>query len=346
MSTDQELRAEARDSPLPPLNVARYLISIDQIDSYSGAGLFEVADRMCETMHEPQTRELLAGRVIALLFFEPSSRTILSFSAAAARLGAAVISHQAAHTSSLAKGESIEDTVRVVGSYADIIVMRHNEEGSAAKAAEASPVPFINGGDGGNEHPTQALIDLYTIRNRLARLDGLRIGMGFDPRHSRAIRSLCRGLGSYPDNEITFVGPQALWMPDNELEELRTRGLRVTQTDDPEALLDQDVAYVNRFQSERIATMPDRDRLRSTYKLSAAQVRGSQLQLILDPLPRIHEIDPQVDELPQAAYFEQVRNGVPIRMALLWMLAGAPLSYSKGDEGMSTKQRQTSVADS
>ena len=324
MSFSADTQANAVPETFPPLGEARYLISIDQVDRDSGAGIFELADRMNAAMYEPQTRELLAGRIIALLFFEPSSRTILSFSAAAARLGAAVISHQAADTSSLAKGESIEDTMRVVGSYADVIVMRHNEAGSAAKAAGASQVPLINGGDGGNEHPTQALIDLYTIRNRLERLHGLKIGMGFDPRHSRAIRSLCRGLGNYPDNEITLVGPQALWMAEDGLEDLRGRGLSVTQTDDPEALLDQDVAYVNRFQSERIAAMPDRDVLRQAYRLTAASVASSRLKLVLDPLPRIHEIEGEVDALPQAGYFEQVRNGVPIRMALLWMLGGAP----------------------
>ncbi len=148
--------------------------------------------------------------------------------------------------------------------------------------------------------------------------------MGFDPRHSRAIRSLCRGLGSYPDNEITLVGPQALWMAEEGLEDLRARGLSVTQTDDPDALLDQDVAYVNRFQSERIAAMSDRDVLREAYRLTAASVESSRLKLVLDPLPRIHEIEGEVDALPQAGYFEQVRNGVPIRMALLWMLGGAP----------------------
>lgn len=305
----------------PPLGEAGYLVSIDQVDRDSGGEIFELADRMAASLYEPATREILADRVVALLFFEPSSRTILSFSAAAARLGAGVISHQAAETSSLAKGESIEDTVRVVGSYADVIVMRHNEEGSAARAAAACPVPLINGGDGGNEHPTQALIDLYTIRNRLGRLEGLRIGMGFDPRHSRSIRSLCRGLARHPGNEVTLVGPRELWMSGADVEDLRRRGLTVTQTDDLEAMLDQDVAYVNRFQRERIAALPDGEALGRRYRLAAQAVRASRLQLVLDPLPRTHEVDEDVDPLPQAGYFEQVRNGVPIRMAMLAMLA-------------------------
>jgi aspartate carbamoyltransferase catalytic subunit len=309
-----------------PLSAMRHLVSIDQIDPQTGRMLFQRADQMSASMYEGETRSHLAGCIIALLFFEPSSRTILSFSAAASRLGAAVITHQAAEASSLAKGESIEDTVRVVGSYADVIVLRHNESGSAARAANASPVPLINGGDGGNEHPTQALVDLYTIHKHLGRVHGLRIGMGFDPLHSRAIHSLCRGLSCYPDNEITLVGPPALWMPDDGLNDLRRRGLAVVQTDDPNALLGQDVAYVNRFQSERIAEMPDRDLLRRRYRLTASSVAQSKLKVILDPLPRIHEIDEDVDILPQAVYFDQVRNGVPVRMALLSVLGAASMA--------------------
>jgi aspartate carbamoyltransferase catalytic subunit len=307
----------------PPLSEARYLVSIDQVDRFSAAGLFEVADRFSEAIREPRTKELLAGHIVALLFFEPSSRTILSFSAAAARLGASVISHQAAETSSLAKGESIADTVKVVGSYADIIVMRHEEPGSAAAAALASPVPLINGGDGGNEHPTQALVDLYTIHKRIGRLDGLRIGMGFDPLHSRSIHSLCRALSLFRDNSVTLVAPKALWMSEDLLAELCGRGITVEQTEDLDALFDQDIAYVNRFQTERIESLSDSETLRAKYRVSASMLERSRLQLVIDPLPRIHEIEEQVDSMPQAGYFEQVKNGVPIRMALLWALAGS-----------------------
>jgi aspartate carbamoyltransferase catalytic subunit len=299
----------------------QHLVSIDQVDASTGARIFDLADEMGAGIHAPETRTRLAGAVVALLFFEASSRTVLSFSAAAARLGAAVVTHQTAEASSLAKGESIEDTIRVVSSYVDAIVLRHPESGIAARAARASSVPLINGGDGGNEHPTQALIDLYTIHKNLHQLHGLRIAMGFDPLHSRAIRSLCRGLSHYPNNRVTLVGPPDLWMPDEDLDDLRSRGLDLAQTDDPDALLDQDIAYVNRFQSERIAAMKDPEGLRNRYRLTTADVARSSLKLILDPLPRVHELEEGIDALPQAAYFEQVRSGVPVRMALLSMFA-------------------------
>ncbi len=299
----------------------RHLISIDQVDVDLAREIFGVADDMAGALRIPTRLSSLTGRVVALLFFEPSSRTILSFHAAAARLGAAVITHRGVESSSLSKGESIEDTVRVVGAYADLIVLRHEASGVAQLAADVSRVPLINGGDGGNEHPTQALIDMYTIQRRLGRLDSLRVGMGFDPRHSRSIHSLCRGLSHYPGNDVLLVGPRELWLAEEGLDELRGRGLEVEQTDDMEALLDREVVYVNRFQVERIEDPAAAAAYRERYCIKAQDVHRSRMQLLLDPLPRIHEIAGEVDDLPQAAYFDQAANGVPIRMALLSMLA-------------------------
>ncbi len=299
----------------------RHLTSIDQVDEALAREIFAAADDMAAALRIPTRLSSLAGRVVALLFFEPSSRTILSFSAAAARLGAAVISHRGVETSSLSKGESIEDTVRVVGAYADLIVLRHEEAGVAARAATVSPVPLINGGDGANEHPTQALIDMYTIERALGRLGGLRVGMGFDPRHSRSIHSLCRGLAHYPDNEVLLVGPRELWLGEEDLRDLRERGLRVEQSEDVDALRACEVVYVNRFQVERVADSAAAAAYRDRYCLGVADVRDSEIALLLDPLPRIHEIAPEVDALPQARYFEQAAHGVPIRMALLALLA-------------------------
>ncbi len=299
----------------------RHLISIDQVDDVLAREIFASADDMASALRIPTRLSSLSGRVIALLFFEPSSRTILSFHAAAARLGAAVIEHRGVESSSLSKGESIEDTVRVVGAYADLIVLRHEAAGVAQRAADVSPVPLINGGDGPNEHPTQALIDMYTIMHELGRLDSLRVGMGFDPRHSRSVHSLCRGLSHYPDNDVLLVGPRELWLPDDELADLRARGLTVEQSTDTQALLDREVVYVNRFQVERIADPAAAATYRERYCITAADVRRSRIELLLDPLPRIHEIAADVDPLPQAAYFRQAANGVPIRMALLSLLA-------------------------
>jgi aspartate carbamoyltransferase catalytic subunit len=305
-----------------------HLISIDQVDAARTREIFQTADDMAAALRIPTRLSSLSGRVIALLFFEPSSRTILSFSAAAARLGAAVISHRGVESSSLSKGESIEDTIRVVGSYADLIVLRHEAAGTAERAAEVSPVPVINGGDGPNEHPTQALIDMYTIERRIGRLSSLRIGMGFDPRHSRSIHSLCRGLSHYPDNDVMLVGPEELWLKEDDLRMLRDRGLRIDQTTAPEALRTREIVYVNRFQTERIEAALDGPAgpttaaaYRERYRITAEDVGGSEIKLLMDPLPRIHEIAEEVDALPQAAYFEQAANGVPIRMALLEMFA-------------------------
>ncbi len=299
----------------------RHLISIDQVDDVLAREIFDIADDMAAALRIPTRLASLTGRVVALLFFEPSSRTILSFSAAAARLGAAVISHRGVESSSLSKGESIEDTVRVVGSYADLIVLRHEAAGIARRAAEISPVPLINGGDGPNEHPTQALIDMYTIERELGRLSSLQVGMGFDPCHSRSIHSLCRGLSHYPDNDVLLVGPQELWLAEGELQELRDRGLRVEQSTDMQALLAREVVYVNRFQVERIEDQATAAAYRDRYCITAREMRGSGIKLLLDPLPRIHEIAEEVDRLPEALYFKQAANGVPIRMALLSMLA-------------------------
>jgi aspartate carbamoyltransferase catalytic subunit len=299
----------------------RHLISIDQVDDVLAREIFATADDMAAALRIPTRLASLTGRVVALLFFEPSSRTIFSFHAAAARLGAAVISHRGVESSSLSKGESIEDTIRVVGAYADLIVLRHEDAGVAARAAEVSPVPLINGGDGPNEHPTQALIDMYTILRELGRLSSLRVGMGFDARHSRSIHSLCRGLSRYPDNDVLLVGPRELWLAEEELDRLRERGLRVTQSTDMQELLAREVVYVNRFQMERIEDPAAAAAYREHYCIRSEDMRDSEIKLLLDPLPRIHEIAEEVDALPEAAYFRQAANGVPIRMALLSMLA-------------------------
>jgi aspartate carbamoyltransferase catalytic subunit len=299
----------------------RHLISIDQVDDALAREIFAIADDMAAARRIPTRLSSLSGRVIALLFFEPSSRTILSFHAAAARLGAAVIEHRGVESSSLSKGESIEDTIRVVGGYADLIVLRHEAAGIAARAAAVSPVPLINGGDGANEHPTQALIDLYTIREDIGRLDSLRVGMGFDARHSRSIHSLCRALSHYPDNEVLLVGPRELWLPDEQLAELRGRGLRIAQSTELERLLECEIVYVNRFQLERIEDAATAAAYREQYCIDLDAMRRSHIRLLLDPLPRIHEIATEVDALPQAAYFRQAANGIPIRMALLSLLA-------------------------
>ncbi len=234
-----------------------------------------------------------------------------------------MISHRGVESSSLSKGESIEDTVRVVGSYADLIVLRHEAAGVAQRASEVSPVPLINGGDGPNEHPTQALIDMYTIERELGRLHSLRVGMGFDPRHSRSIHSLCRGLSHYPDNDVLLVGPEELWLGRGRTAATCASGVcgwsRAADMQAAARRARSCTSTASRSSASRIRRPP-----RPTASATASpphDVRGSEIKLLLDPLPRIHEIAEEVDDLPEALYFKQAANGVPIRMALLSMLA-------------------------
>jgi aspartate carbamoyltransferase catalytic subunit len=220
----------------------------------------------------------------------------------------------------MSKGESIEDTVRVVSTYADLLVLRHEVAGAVARAAVVSNVPVINAGDGSNEHPTQALVDLYTILHERGRLEGLRVGAGFDPLHSRSIHSLCGALSQFPDNEVILVGPEELWLDRERLTALEASGLRVRQSSAIGDLLDCEVAYLNRFQVERFADSALAGRYREQYRLRASDIVDSSIQLVLDPLPRIHEIDEDVDALPEAGYFRQAAFGVPVRMAILSLL--------------------------
>jgi aspartate carbamoyltransferase catalytic subunit len=298
-----------------------HLLSVDQMSTSMIREIFDVADKMTAALEIPARLSTLTGRVVALLFFEPSSRTILSFHAAATRLGAGVIVHQSAEASSLSKGESLEDTVRVVSGYADMMVLRHESAGAAKRAAAVSTIPLINGGDGSNEHPTQALVDLFTIWRERGSLEGLRVGVGFDPLHSRSIHSLCRALSKFPDNEIILVGPQELWLGDEDVNAFVARGLAIRQSDRLEDLLDCEVVYVNRFQLERIGDPEAARSYQTTYQLRASDLIGSKVQMILDPLPRTHEIAIDVDSLPQALYFRQAGYGVPVRMSLLALLS-------------------------
>lgn len=268
-------------------------------------------------MIEKQGRsELLGDKIVALLFFEPSSRTMLSFQSAAQRLKAGTVFAQSASSTSFEKGESIEDLIRVVEGYSDIIVMRHAQPGSAAIAAASCDIPFINAGDGGNEHPTQAIIDAYTIYKHKGRLDNLHVVLGYDSLQSRSIHSLSRLLAQYSNNRLTFVGPPALF-PNNALvAELEAKGVKCEMKDRAVYTKGVDVIYLNRLQEERFEDRQLFEENRLKYRLQRSDVENSDI-LVLDPLPRIDEISTDVDSLPNAAYFKQTSYGVPVRMALL-----------------------------
>ncbi len=274
-----------------------------------GAAAFERAD---------SARAPLRGRLLATLFYEPSTRTRFSFEAAMFRLGGQVLSAEnAAEASSAAKGESLEDAMRIISGYADAIVLRHPEVGAVERAARAAEVPVISAGDGAGHHPTQALLDLYTIKKELGRLDHLRIGLAGDLRHGRTARSLALLLSRFPGNELLMISPPELRMGTDVLDQLK--GARVDETDDfLGAIAGLDVLYQTRIQAERFASPDEYERYRGVYVVSVDLMRRlPERAILMHPLPRVGEIDPLVDADPRAAYFRQARNGLWIRMAVL-----------------------------
>jgi aspartate carbamoyltransferase catalytic subunit len=261
----------------------------------------------------------LKSKILASLFYEPSTRTRLSFETAMQRLGGYVVTADGFQFSSLYKGESVEDTIRVVGGYADIICMRHPEQGSADRAAAVSPVPFINAGDGPGQHPTQALLDLFTIVRECGKLDGISIAMVGDLLFGRTVHSLAFLLGLYTGIRFVFVSPKELTMPEKVTSFLREKGLSYAETTDIAQALESDVIYMTRIQEERFVDRSEYARLKDSFVLTAKHLKGKKA-VVLHPLPRVMEIARDVDALPNAAYFRQARNGVPVRMALLAML--------------------------
>jgi len=259
----------------------------------------------------------LEGKLLALLFFEPSTRTRLSFESAMQRLGGGVLGFADAKISSSSKGESLADTVRVVAAYGDAIVLRHPLEGAARLAAEVAGVPVLNAGDGSNQHPTQTLLDLYTIRRATGRLDGLTITFMGDLRYGRTVHSLATALLHF-DVRMQFVGPAGLKLPDDLRQGLLASGRVAVEVTDLAGISATDVLYVTRIQKERFPDPADYERVRTSYRIDRAAVErfGDTLK-ILHPLPRVNEVDADVDAHPGALYFQQVRNGVTVRMALL-----------------------------
>lgn len=297
-----------------------HLTSTKQLSRGDTDAILEMSKHM-EGVLKQGGSDLLKGKILASLFYEPSTRTRLSFESAMQRLGGDVITADGIQFSSLYKGESVEDTIVVAAQYSDIIAMRHPEVGSADRAAAVSPVPFINAGDGPGQHPTQALLDLFTIQKECKKVDGLRVAMVGDLRYGRTVHSLSFLLGLYDNIELTFVSPKELTMPEKVTSFCTEKGITFTEASDLEAALSADILYMTRIQEERFADHSEYERLRNVYTLCAAHLKGKKI-VIMHPLPRVTEIATDVDTLPNAAYFRQVRNGVPVRMALLAMLLG------------------------
>jgi len=258
------------------------------------------------------------GRLLATIFYEPSTRTRFSFEAAMLRLGGQVLSAEhAAQASSAAKGESLEDAIRVISGYADGIVLRHPEVGAAERAAQAAQVPVVSAGDGPGHHPTQALLDLYTIKKELGRLDHLRVGLAGDLRNGRTVRSLALLLSRFAGNQLVLISPPGLRMKEDVIGSLEQ--LRVEETEDFAGTIPSlDVLYQTRVQAERFESPEEYERYRGVYVVTVEVLRRlPERAILMHPLPRVGEIDPLVDADPRAAYFRQARNGLWVRMAVL-----------------------------
>lgn len=320
MITEALARPAARAHDL----AGRDILSVSQFNPANLGTIFEITDEMRALVRRHGGTDLLTGRVLAALFYEPSTRTSASFIAAMQRLGGSVIPiTQGVQFSSVSKGESLPDTIRTLEQYADVIVLRHPVVGSARIAADAAAGPVINAGDGAGEHPTQALLDLFTIRDELGAIDGLHIAMVGDLRFGRTVHSLTKLLAQY-DVRLTFVSPEILRLPLNVMNDLRDAGVDVRETYNVADIVgDVDVLYVTRVQKERFTDLQQYEEVKDYYVITPEIMQAARREMILlHPLPRVTEIAESVDADPRAAYFRQVRNGMFVRMALLAAVLG------------------------
>ena len=300
----------------------RHLIDITDLTVEEIDQLIATAEDIIENPVKYQ--DVAAHKQLATLFFEPSTRTRLSFESAMLGLGGSVLGFSSAASSSTAKGETVTDTVRTVSCYADIIAMRHPKEGAPFAASQRSQVPIINAGDGGHNHPTQTLTDLLTIHRERGSLENFTIGFCGDLKFGRTVHSLVNALSRYSNIHFIFISPEELKMPNYINESLQKKGLPYEETESlEEAMPKLDVLYMTRVQKERFFNEADYIRLKDTYVLDPAKLTTAKKDMcILHPLPRVNEIAVSVDDDPRARYFEQVRNGKFIRMALIMKLLG------------------------
>lgn len=299
----------------------RHLFDISDLTTEEIDGIIAVAEDIMA--HREKYAHACDGKKIATLFFEPSTRTRLSFEAAMLELGGSTLGFASASASSTTKGESVMDTIRTVGAYADIIAMRHPLEGAALAASQRSIVPVINAGDGGHCHPTQTLADLLTIKNRHGRLDHLVVGICGDLKYGRTVHSLINALSRYPGNRFVMISPPELTIPNYvRYEILEPRGAEWTECRTIEdCIAELDVLYMTRIQRERFADLNEYERLKDSYVLNAEKMKSAKEDMsVLHPLPRVKEINVDVDDDPRACYFRQVEYGKFMRMALILKL--------------------------
>lgn len=300
------------------------ILSVDQFDPATLDYVFGRSREMREMVERVGATNLLKGFVLTCLFYEPSTRTSSSFISAMERLGGSVIPiTQGVQYSSVSKGETLADTVRTLEQYSDVVVLRHPEIGSAKLAAEYATVPIINAGDGAGEHPTQALLDLFTIREELGRVDGLKIAMIGDLRYGRTVHSLTKLLLHY-DVSLRFVSPEILRLPLKLMNKVIDAGIDVRETHDVADVIENaDVLYVTRVQKERFGDLAQYEQVKDAHEITPELMKSAKKEMVvMHPLPRVGEIHYGVDKDPRAAYFRQVQNGMFVRMALLAAVLG------------------------
>lgn len=291
--------------------------SLISITDYTKEEYIKILD-LAEKFEKQPVQKIADGKVVATLFFEPSTRTRLSFESAANKLGARIIGFSEATNSAIAKGESLSDTIRTVANYSDLIVMRHPIEGSARYASEVSKVPVINAGDGANQHPTQCLLDLFTIRQTQGKLDNLHIALVGDLKYGRTVHSLVEAMCKF-NATFHLVSPDELKLPRAVKQHIKDHNLEYFQYNDMMEVMDKvDILYMTRIQRERFQDQLEYERVKNIFVLSNNMLENSKPNLrILHPLPRVNEISTDVDSNPKAYYFEQALNGVYVRQALI-----------------------------
>jgi aspartate carbamoyltransferase catalytic subunit len=313
----------ALDGPMAGAFRGRHILSIKQFDREDLANVIRVAHQMRVMVELVGSVDLLKGRLLANLFYEPSTRTSSSFNAAMKRLGGDVVAINEVRYSSVAKGETLEDTIRTLESYVDLVVLRHHQIGAAAAAAAVARKPIINAGDGAGEHPTQALLDLFTIVEELGQVEGLRVTMVGDLRFGRTVHSLSRLLALY-GVDLRLVSPEALRMPRAVRDDLRALGASFHEHEVlDEVLRSTDVLYVTRVQKERFEDPAAYEAVANAYVIGPdVMARAKERMIVMHPFPRVNEIPASVDADPRAAYFRQIEYGLYVRMALLAMVLG------------------------
>ncbi|MBN2603646.1 MAG: aspartate carbamoyltransferase [Candidatus Thermoplasmatota archaeon] len=302
------------------------IISIKDFSKPEINYILDYSKKMVDFAKGEKYIDILKGKVMSSLFFEPSTRTMLSFGCAMNRLGGRVIGFSDPGKTSQKKGESLADTIRMADSYSDLIVIRHPQEGAARLATEFAEVPVINAGDGAGQHPTQCLLDLFTILTEKKKIEGNKVILLGDLKYGRTVHSLAYALSLY-GAELTFVSPKSLEMPREVVDECKDLGVKPVSTSNLEkSIRDTDVLYVTRIQKERFPDAEEYNKVVGTYTIDNKLLQNAKKDLIImHPLPRLAEINPEVDTTPHALYFKEAFNGVPLRMALLSLTIGGEL---------------------